>query len=170
MSIHEYLSTTHQQQTTSWSDVTGGGYVVLRSGNYPPSLPHPLPKLGSAETSVGILYRLPDDVLTILVARLYGRQMEDVGVWQARRDLRRRARIDVSFCRRCTWDELTLDEQSAAILLGYCDRRNMELWWNATQLLCGPAAVDRALAYSPTECMAVWTLGFSPSNWYGREP
>ena len=38
----------------------------------------------SAETRLGTLDRLPDDVLTIIVAQLYGRQMEDVNVWQAR--------------------------------------------------------------------------------------
>ena len=120
----------------------------------------------SAETRLGTLDRLPEDVLTIIVAQLHGRQMEDVNVWQARRDLRRRARINVSsraFAEWYTWDELTPDEQSAAISLG----------WDATGESWDyggmpPAVMQPWAVLSPNEFMAAWTLGYSPSNWHGR--
>ena len=113
------------------------------------------------QMSIGIFDRLPDDVLIMIVAQLYGRTMNDVNAWQARRDLRRRARVDVRWkcpIEQCLWDDLAPVEQSAAIALGYWDDA-----WDYGMM--PPPVLKPWAMLSFHEFLAAWTLGYSPASW-----
>ena len=109
---------------------------------------------------IGIFERLPDDVLIMIVAQMYERQEEDVLWWQARKDLRRRSRVDVRWrpsVQRCTWDELTNTEVTYAMLLGFSGTSES---WDCGE--CPPVFLQPWCTLSPREFLAAWSLGYSP--------
>ena len=115
------------------------------------------------EMSIGILDRLPDDALIMIMAEMYERHVEDLCVWQARKDLRRRARIDVRSqpsVAKCYWEELTPLEQMAARALGYDETGDS---WDTGMMTL---AVRQPWAtLSPIQFFAAWVLGYSPTSW-----